>query len=161
MTPLQTSVQPSESMDAGFANTLYLPNSSTFRLRLPAKNRAFSLDKVMLAFLSPQRLNIRMLTSWAEIIAALCTFQLGWLIYGVAYRLFLSSLAKLPGPKLPALTSWYEFNFDVIKPGKFVWKTRDLHKQYGVHFVPRIKPSFLTLNFRTYHPSHVSESARR
>jgi uncharacterized RDD family membrane protein YckC len=72
-----------------------------------------------------------MLISSAEVIGALFTLQLGWLIYGVVYRLFLSPLAQLPGPKLAALTSWYEFYFDVIKPGKFVWKIRDLHKQYG------------------------------
>ena len=77
-----------------------------------------------------------MLASWAEIVAAVCILQLGWLIYGVVYRLFLSPLAKLPGPKLAALTSWYEFYFDVIQPGKFVWKIKDLHEQYGTCVTP-------------------------
>ncbi|KAL8747010.1 MAG: hypothetical protein Q9190_001050 [Brigantiaea leucoxantha] len=37
-----------------------------------------------------------------------------------------------------AWTSWYEFYFDVVMPGRFVWKIRDLHRQYGP--IVRITP---------------------
>lgn len=47
------------------------------------------------------------------------------------YRLFLSPIANIPGPTLAALTSWYECYYDVIKPGRFVWKIKELHAQYG------------------------------
>lgn len=78
------------------------------------------------------------LTLWNQIIVTLGVLQLGWLLYGAIYRLFLSPLARIPGPKLAALTSWYEFYYDVIKPGKYVWKIKDLHEEYGRHhFLPR------------------------
>lgn len=74
-------------------------------------------------------------TSWTAIAVTLGLLQLGRLIYGVAYRLLLSPLAKIPGPKLAALTSWYEFYYDVIEPGQYVWKIRDLHAEYGMCIV--------------------------
>lgn len=53
-------------------------------------------------------------------------------IVGLAvYRLYLSPLTKFPGPKLAALTLWYEFYYDVIKRGQYTWKIAELHKQYG------------------------------
>ena len=62
-----------------------------------------------------------------------------YLIYGVIYRLYLSPIAKIPGPKLAALTWWYEFNHDVVNYGKYVFKIADLHKKYGP--IIRINPS--------------------
>lgn len=52
-------------------------------------------------------------------------------IAGVVYRLYLSPLAKFPGPKLAAATLWYEAYYDVIKKGQYTLKIRELHKQYG------------------------------
>lgn len=54
-----------------------------------------------------------------------------WLISVTLYRLYLSPLATIPGPKLAALTSWYELYYDVILPGRYVFKIKDLHSQYG------------------------------
>lgn len=48
------------------------------------------------------------------------------------YRVFLSPLAKFPGPKLAALSSWYEFYHDVVQPGKFTTHIQDLHRIYGM-----------------------------
>ena len=59
---------------------------------------------------------------------------LGIIAYYVAvaiYRLYLSPLAKFPGPKLAALTSWYEFYYDIVLQGRYVWKIAELHEQYG------------------------------
>ena len=55
-------------------------------------------------------------------------------IYAAAlafYRLFLSPISSIPGPKLAACTFWYEFYYDVVKRGRYTWKIADLHKQYG------------------------------
>lgn len=55
-------------------------------------------------------------------------------IVGLAfYRLYLSPIAKFPGPKLAALTLWYEFYHDVIRGGQYVFKINELHDQYGRH----------------------------
>jgi hypothetical protein len=57
-----------------------------------------------------------------------------WLAYGIAlafYRLYLSPVAKFPGPKLAALSRWYEFYYDVILRGKFSFHIQELHKRYG------------------------------
>lgn len=47
------------------------------------------------------------------------------------YRLYWSPLAGYPGPKLAALSNWYEFYYDVILQGKFTLHIQELHKQYG------------------------------
>ena len=49
------------------------------------------------------------------------------------WRLCLCSLAGFPGPKLAALTLWYECYYDVLKPGGglYIWKIEEMHKKYG------------------------------
>ena len=46
-------------------------------------------------------------------------------------RLYLSPLAKFPGPKLAALTRWYEFYYEVVLRGQFTFHITELHKKYG------------------------------
>ena len=48
------------------------------------------------------------------------------------YRLFYASVAKFPGPRLAAVTYFYEFYYDVWLEGQYTWKIQDLHKQYGM-----------------------------
>lgn len=54
-----------------------------------------------------------------------------FIVFTALSRLFLSPLARIPGPTLAALTSWYECYYDVMKPGQYVWKIKELHTQYG------------------------------
>lgn len=54
-----------------------------------------------------------------------------YLVGVVLYRLYLSPLAKFPGPKLAAVTYLYELYYDIIKRGKYTFKIRDLHAKYG------------------------------
>jgi hypothetical protein len=64
-------------------------------------------------------------------IQVVSAFLVLWLLGLAVYRLYLSPIAKFPGPKLAALTSWYEFYFDVVKGGQFTFHLQELHKRYG------------------------------
>lgn len=54
-----------------------------------------------------------------------------YVVHLVVTRLYLSPVAKFPGPKLAALSRWYEFYYDVILKGQFTFHIQDLHRQYG------------------------------
>lgn len=66
----------------------------------------------------------------------LCVLSSLLLLVSVAvaavYRLYWSPLAGYPGPKLAALSNWYEFYYDVILQGQFTVQIQSLHKQYGM-----------------------------
>ena len=49
----------------------------------------------------------------------------------IIYRLYFHPLANFPGSKLAATSLWYEFYYDVILRGKFMWKLQDMHARYG------------------------------
>lgn len=58
-------------------------------------------------------------------------FFILYLVWVASYRLYLSPIAKFPGPKLAALTFWYELYHDVIRPGQYTWEIAKMHEQYG------------------------------
>ncbi|KAL8646419.1 MAG: hypothetical protein Q9226_006866, partial [Calogaya cf. arnoldii] len=60
----------------------------------------------------------------------------------VVYRLFLSPIAGIPGPKLTAFCGWYETYSDVFKGGRFIFEIERWHQQYGTMQGPivRINP---------------------
>ena len=47
------------------------------------------------------------------------------------YRLFLHPLARFPGPRLAAISRWYEGYYDPYLGGQYTPKILDMHKQYG------------------------------
>lgn len=66
----------------------------------------------------------------------------GFVIYGIGsvllyfalrsiYRLYFHPLSKFPGPKLAAISSGYEFYYNVIRGGMFIWEVERMHKVYG------------------------------
>ena len=61
-------------------------------------------------------------------VAVALLLYLGWL---VVWRLYLSPLASFPGPKLAALSRWYEAYYEIICKGKFSRKIDELHDCYG------------------------------
>ncbi|KAI1099517.1 putative benzoate 4-monooxygenase cytochrome P450 [Jackrogersella minutella] len=75
------------------------------------------------------------------------------------YRVFLSSLAKFPGPKLAAVTSWYEAFFDLYS-SNFPEVLEALHDKYGP--VVRINPWELSIRDADfYNEVYVSAGKRR
>jgi hypothetical protein len=54
-----------------------------------------------------------------------------YMVYGITWHLFWSPLAKFPGPKLAAVTLWYEFYHDVLKNGRYMWEIEKMHDKYG------------------------------
>lgn len=69
------------------------------------------------------------------------TFAL-YLVALYVYRLFLHPLARFPGPKLAAATSWYEAYFEIVLKGQYTAQISRLHDQYGT-------PPELLLNWTT------------
>lgn len=49
----------------------------------------------------------------------------------VFYRLFIHPLARFPGPRLAAISRWYEGYYDVVLDGQYTSKIAQLHGIYG------------------------------
>ncbi|OJJ96495.1 hypothetical protein ASPACDRAFT_54396 [Aspergillus aculeatus ATCC 16872] len=79
------------------------------------------------------------------------------LVYAAAlifYRLYLSPLARFPGPRLAAATGLYEVYYQLIKGGIFTWQINRLHDQYGP--IIRIKPDELHIRDPDYYATLYS-----
>lgn len=47
------------------------------------------------------------------------------------YRMYFDALSHIPGPKIAAATLWYELYYDVVLKGRYTFKIKELHEQYG------------------------------
>jgi hypothetical protein len=65
------------------------------------------------------------------VLAGLAGGSLIYLVGLAVYRLFLHPLTRFPGPKLAALTRWYEFYYEVVKGGQFTFDIQEMHKKHG------------------------------
>ncbi|KAI1266611.1 cytochrome P450 [Xylariaceae sp. FL1019] len=69
---------------------------------------------------------------------------LAYVGYLFLWRWHLSPLARVPGPKLAALTYWYECYYDIVKPAQYAFKIKALHERYGP--VVRIGPNDVSIS---------------
>jgi hypothetical protein len=66
--------------------------------------------------------------------------------YFIAHRLIFHPLAKVPGPRLAALTYLYEFYYDGLKQGQYVFQIDELHREYGIRVIlGRLVPQVTTV----------------
>ncbi|KAJ8129569.1 hypothetical protein O1611_g4059 [Lasiodiplodia mahajangana] len=82
------------------------------------------------------------------VVAGSVSIWLAYLVCLVFYRLYLSPLSKFPGPKLAAISKWYEFYYDVILRGQFTFQIQKMHKKYGP--IVRINPFELHIEDSSY-----------
>ncbi|KAF2438280.1 cytochrome P450 [Karstenula rhodostoma CBS 690.94] len=97
-----------------------------------------------------------------HLILSFLALSLAYAIYLIYHRLYLSPIAQFPGPKLAAATYWYEFYYDIILGGKYIWKVQEMHKKYGP--VIRINPGGLHVADPTFWDvmyTHSTERNRR
>ena len=69
--------------------------------------------------------------SLTPVMCALVLLCSCFVVFSCVYNLYLHPLRKIPGPKLAAMWSCYEFYFDVIKDGTYLWEIRRMHAKYG------------------------------
>ena len=82
--------------------------------------------------------NIRCFTSESSLLAKYgmlaaalgAAFSICGLSLGI-YRLYFDPLAGFPGPKIAAATGWYEFYYDVMRGGQYIYIIEEMHKKYG------------------------------
>ncbi|KAF7950062.1 hypothetical protein EAE96_007363 [Botrytis aclada] len=82
-----------------------------------------------------------------ERISPLILLMIFWAVYVVVlgvYRVYFSPISDFPGPKLAALTTWYQGYYDIWLKGQYIWRIEEMHKQYGP--VVRINPHELHFN---------------
>ncbi|OAG39698.1 hypothetical protein AYO21_05973 [Fonsecaea monophora] len=81
------------------------------------------------------------LSSLTTTVAILVTTWLLYLMSLALNRLYLSPLAKFPGPKAAALSRWYELYYEVVLKGQYSRRIDEMHQQYGP--IVRVAPDEL------------------
>ena len=54
-----------------------------------------------------------------------------WVLGFIIKRLYFHPLSKFPGPRIAAITRWYEFYQDVLRDGNYLKYYPELHKKLG------------------------------
>lgn len=80
-----------------------------------------------------------------------------WISYLISlsfFRLYLSPLAKFPGPKVAALSKWYEAYYEIILSGQYYRRIDELHDIYGWYTSIFMGESVAERSSRAYCPSY-------
>ncbi|KAI0835727.1 cytochrome P450 [Hypoxylon sp. FL0890] len=101
--------------------------------------------------------------SIGDVGAIMSALLAAYTVYGLllaVYRLYLHPLAGFPGPKICAMTEWYEFYCYIVKEGQWGNEVRKMHEKYG----PIVRTSPWELSIRDssfYNQLYVTASTRR
>ncbi|MCJ1358190.1 MAG: hypothetical protein MMC33_008189 [Icmadophila ericetorum] len=87
----------------------------------------------------------------SSIVSLLFVALLVAFIGAIVCRLYFHPLSKIPGPKLAALTEWYESYWDVVKRGQYTFEIGRMHERYGP--IVRVGPNEVHIN----DPSFIEE----
>ncbi|KAK0615773.1 cytochrome P450 [Bombardia bombarda] len=96
---------------------------------------------------------------YAHLVVAISLIVTVYALYGAVWRLYLSPISHVPGPKLAALTWWYEFYYDIILGGQYTFKIIELHRTYGP--IIRINPYEIHIGDPEFHSELYPTSNRR
>ncbi|QDS68003.1 hypothetical protein FKW77_009364 [Venturia effusa] len=105
-------------------------------------------------WLSTLKAQLSTLVLWATVLLIVVS------VSRIMYRLLVSPLHKIPGPKLGAITYLYEFYYQVIKPYQYTIKIDQLHKDFGP--IIRVNPNKVHIYDAQFHVSFgQSQSVRK
>lgn len=108
--------------------------------RCPSKTASLSTILYNLASTQPSTM-----TSNTEIATySLLILALSSLIHTLLSRLLFHPLHSIPGPRLAALTYWYDCYFDLIKAGQYAFNIKQLHAHYDPFI--RVTPDLVHIN---------------
>ncbi|KAJ5099918.1 benzoate 4-monooxygenase cytochrome P450 [Penicillium argentinense] len=75
------------------------------------------------------------------------------------YRLFFHPLRKIPGPKLAAITHVYEFYYNCVRDGRYIFQIEKMHQKYGP--IVRITPNEVHIIDPFFYDEIYAASSRR
>ncbi|OJJ98955.1 hypothetical protein ASPACDRAFT_44584 [Aspergillus aculeatus ATCC 16872] len=84
---------------------------------------------------------------------------LAYIVLRTVYRLYWHPLSRVPGPKLAAISSLYEFYYDCIQHGQYHFQLIRMHKQYGP--IVRAGPNEVHIIDPTFYEEIYTGSTRR
>ena len=70
-------------------------------------------------------------SSYSRVVIGLVALTASYFAGLTIYRLFFSPLAGFPGPKIAAVTGFYETYYDLLLNGQYVFKIKEMHEKYG------------------------------
>ncbi|KAJ5889017.1 Benzoate 4-monooxygenase cytochrome P450, partial [Penicillium taxi] len=98
-------------------------------------------------------------TSVANVLCAILAFTALKVLWKIFYNLYFHPLSKFPGPKFAAMTFLYEYYFDLIRNGTYIWEIEKMHAKYGP--IVRFNPNELHIKDSSFHDEIYSSGLRK